>query len=301
MDAGEPRILPDRDLQSDNPGICPFLRSVSRGAFRKPYEEARTSNRCIAGGPSEPQPLDWQRVACLTSAHVRCPRYLHGSEGQAIPLIVNDLRGRRAGATAPAFVAPAGVTIADAKAVPRDGGSPVDELPSRGDDAPRGARLLTPVVSLSLALLVLTAAAAISFVAATGGLQLPTSPPAAGAVASNGPSVEPSIEPTASPLATPQITADPTTAPTRTPTPTATPVPEPTATPAPTSDRYAVLTPCPSKPDCYLYTIKQYDNLQRIARYFGIPYETVLAMNPWIRDPSTIHPGDVLELPPPTR
>jgi nucleoid-associated protein YgaU len=32
-----------------------------------------------------------------------------------------------------------------------------------------------------------------------------------------------------------------------------------------------------------------------------VPYDTVLALNPTIRNPSTIQPGTVLTLPPPTR
>jgi spore germination protein YaaH len=81
------------------------------------------------------------------------------------------------------------------------------------------------------------------------------------------------------------------------PTPTQTPP----STPAPTSDRYALLEPCPSTPDCYIYTVRAGDNLQSIASYFGVPYETVLDLNPAITDPTTIQPGHKITLPPPTR
>jgi LysM repeat protein len=63
----------------------------------------------------------------------------------------------------------------------------------------------------------------------------------------------------------------------------------------------ALLEPCPDKPDCYLYTIRTDDSLGRISRRFGIPVDTILALNPWIVDPSIIHPGEVLTLPPPGR
>lgn len=158
-----------------------------------------------------------------------------------------------------------------------------------------GSRLLTPAIALSLALLVASAAAAITFVTATGGLRLASSVPPV-AVASHTPS------PTAAePTPTPDQTTEPTASPEPSPTPTVVPTPTlaPTPTPAPTSSRYALLTPCPDKPDCYLYTIRAGDNLQSIANYFGIPYATVRQLNPNLRIP--IHVGDVVILPPPTR
>lgn len=158
-------------------------------------------------------------------------------------------------------------------------------------DRRSGPRLLTPAIAISLVLLIASAAAAIAFVTLTGGLRLASSVPPV-AVASSSPSSAP-LEPTP----TPGPTLEPTVSPTPAPTPT--PTLAPTPTPAPTSDRYALLTPCPDKPDCYLYTIRAGDNLQSIASYFGIPYATVRALNPNLRIP--IHRGDVVILPPPTR
>ncbi len=157
-------------------------------------------------------------------------------------------------------------------------------------DRRSGPRFLTPAIAISLVLLVASAAAAISFVAATGGLRLAGSVPSPVAVASASPSPT-NPEPTPTP--------DPTVEPTATPIPSPTPTTEPTPTPAPTSSRYALLTACPDKPDCYLYTIRTGDNLQSIAKYFGIPYPTLRELNPNLRIP--IHVGDVIVLPPPTR
>jgi LysM repeat protein len=85
------------------------------------------------------------------------------------------------------------------------------------------------------------------------------------------------------------------------PTPTATPTPKatPKPTPKPTSGRFALLTPCPSTPDCYVYVIRSGDNLFSIANYFGVSLTRVQKMNPWVSGGLVV--GHGLRIPTPTR
>ncbi len=253
----------DRSL---NPETCPFLRTVDRAALlRPPIEAPDPANRCTAVGAPTPQSARQQELVCLTSGHSNCPRYLRGELVAAEPVVRPAIQ--------------------------------------RGPS--------TPVIASAL-LLVAAAATSVGFLLARGGLSIPTpsiapgnvavviespAPPSAVAVVES-PSA---IRPTATPRSTPSPTAAPTPTIAPTPAPTTAPTPAPTPVPVPTSDRYAVLDPCPSTPDCWIYTVRSGDNFVSIVNWFGVPYDTVVRMNPEMGDPTTIRAGDKIRMPPPTR
>jgi LysM repeat protein len=62
----------------------------------------------------------------------------------------------------------------------------------------------------------------------------------------------------------------------------------------------AVLSPCPNVANCYVYTVRSGDNLVSIVNWFGVPYSTVLAMNPGLT-PTVIRAGQTIRIPTPTR
>jgi spore germination protein YaaH len=74
----------------------------------------------------------------------------------------------------------------------------------------------------------------------------------------------------------------------------------PTAAPLPTSDRYAVLAACPATASCWIYRVRQGDNLVSIANWFGVPLATIYQMNPSLRT-TTLRAGTQIRIPTPTR
>ena len=260
-------VTVDRSHPTDrsvNPATCRFLRTVDRAALLGPPVEAPDpANRCTAVGAPTPQSARQQELVCLTSGHSNCPRYLRGELLATEPVV-------RAA---------------------------VQRGPS------------SAVIAAAL-LLVAASAASVGFLLVRGGLSIPTASIAPGNVAAVTGSPSPSsavaliespspIRPTRAPTASPP----PTTAPTPTIAPTPAPTTTPTATPkpVPTSSRYAVLDRCPNTPDCWIYTVRSGDNFVSIVNWFGVPYQTVLDMNPGMGDPTAIRAGDKIRMPPPTR
>jgi hypothetical protein len=255
------RAGPERD-PPDPRSICRFLaREGSDGTLEPSPDGVDAANRCTALGEPVPQSARQQQLVCLVATHANCPRYLRGLQLTAAPAL-----------------------------------PPAREPVSRA------------VIGASL-VLAAALAASFGFLAVRGSFALPTPNPTSDlvAVVTSPPPSNPGILVTASspgsspsPSPTSPATQSPAPTPTSTPTPAATPtLAPPTPTPNPTSDRFALLTKCPSTPDCWIYVIRAGDNLQSIAHYFGVSYNRMMAMNPSLRVP--IHAGDQLRMPTPTR
>jgi LysM repeat protein len=185
-------------------------------------------------------------------------------------------------------------------------------LSSRHVDCPRYLRAAGPVplaprartvpraILAAIVILLLSAAASFAFVLARGGLTLPQAPGATGGVAAAiGTPIPTAVVVVATPEPSPSPSEEPT------PTPTASPLPTPTASavpsdPVPQNDRYALLQPCPDKPDCYVYRVRRGDTLTGIAKFFGTTLDTIRELNPWTKTKG-LQTGQQLLIPPPPR
>ena len=166
------------------------------------------------------------------------------------------------------------------------------EAPNR----PPARRTLTPAVLLAAAFATACAGVSIAFVAAHGGLEVPLVAGGSGAVAEASPSATPG---SSLGLSTPTSSAGPDATPTPadpSPSLVATEPPAASPTPGASLDALAVLPGCPDHPGCYLYTVRRGDTLGRISDRWAIGLWIVEALNPEIRDPSTIVPGQTVYL-----
>ena len=253
---------------SYEPRICPYLRGVAPdGTLGNPVLWPDEANRCTALGDAAPQSLRQQEYACLERTHLSCPRFLRG-----------------------------GLVMVE----------PIPEV-SAGIE-------LTPAIAGALLVLAASFALSVGFVVANGGMSLPggvssspalaqesagpassPSPDMTAAAASEAPSTEPIVEPSVEPSPEASVESE-TSAPNVAPTA----APSDAPTPSPPSDRYALLTPCPDAPDCWIYVVRGGDNLVSIARYFGVALATVYELNP-SAETTPLVAGLELRLPPPTR
>lgn len=242
--------------------VCEFLAAqTADGELVAPILAPADANRCVALGDAAPQSARQQELVCLGAAHRSCPRYLRG-------LLLRD--------------------------VP----------PS----PPRPEPISAAVVAAGL-VLVAAIAASFGFLAVRGGLTVALLSPSPDAsqvavvpAGSPTPGVTPAPSATAPASPIQSGPASPSSSPSASPSPTPppTPIPTPSPTPRPSSDRYAVLEPCPTTPNCWIYTVRSGDNLVSIAHWFGVPLDTVYELNPWTRT-TGLRAGQELRLPPPTR
>jgi LysM repeat protein len=166
---------------------------------------------------------------------------------------------------------------------------------------------LTPAIAGALLVLAASFALSVGFVVANGGMNLPAAainPSQEPAQGSSGPLPSGSPEATtvagsAAPSTQPSVEAS-VEAETSPPSGTPTSTPSIPASPSPSSDRYALLSPCLDAPDCWIYVVRSGDNLVSIARYFGVPLAVVQDQNPWTETTQLVA-GQLLRLPPPTR
>jgi cytoskeletal protein RodZ len=280
-----PRFRPWSDptaTATQGPVRCQFLRAVGPdGKLIDAQNSAVPAHRCAAFGDPLPLSLRQQELVCLQRVHVSCPRYARGTvlanETVATPKVSQQRWGRFSPMTIIGIglvILAVGTLLSGLLGLPPFGG---------------GKAAVVPTASAPVA----------------------TSSASQVALASASPSAAPSAVFTASPGATARPTAAATPTPSATPKPTA----APTATwpPGATAARMSLLTPCAGTANCWVYTVRGpgaapagngssvADTLAGVCTWFGVNINTVRQMNPGLNGSDTIHPGDKLKVPNPTR
>jgi len=264
---------------SPGPTRCQFLRAVGPdGKLVEAQNTAVPAHRCAAFGDPLPLSLRQQELVCLQRVHVSCPRYARGTvlanETAAAPATHERRWGRSALLTLIGIglvILAIGILLSGLLGLPPFGGGKPVAHPQ-------------------------TAAPSVSASASQSGAS-PTL----------------TVTPSTAVSASTAVTASPAATTKPTPTPTPTPAPSATWPPGATASRMSLLVPCTDQANCYLYTVRGpgpapagngssvADNLQGIATWFGVDINKVREMNPWLGGSDTIHPGDKLKIPPPTR
>ena len=258
-------------VASPGPIRCQFLKAVGPdGKLTDAQNMAVPAHRCAAFGDPLPLSLRQQELVCLQRVHVSCPRYARGMVLASEPAVVPQAREGRGGRLSPlTLVGICLVILAIGTLL-----SSLLGLPPFGGGKPLAhAQTAAPSASASKA--------------------------------------APSQSPTVAPSAT--VSAPPTAVPTAKPTPTSTPAASATWPPGATASRMSLLTQCTDQADCYVYTVRGpgaapagngsnvADTLKGIATWFGVNLDSVRQMNSWLAGSDTIHAGDQLKIPPPTR
>lgn len=256
------------------PTRCQFLKAVGPdGKLIDAQNTAVPAHRCAAFGDPLPLSLRQQELVCLQRVHVSCPRYARGT-----------------------------VLAAETTAAPKTG------------EGRLGRFSLMTIIGIGLVILAIgTLLSGLLGLPPFGGGKPAAHPPSASAlVAGASPSLIVTPSATVS-AAVATASGIPAATPTPTAAPTPTPVPSATWPPGATASRMSLLVPCTGQANCYLYTVRGpgpapsgngstvADNLQGIATWFGVDIATVRQMNSWLGGSDTIHPGDKLKIPPPTR
>jgi nucleoid-associated protein YgaU len=169
-----------------------------------------------------------------------------------------------------------------------------------GSNRAGGGSAVTPAVLAATAFAALAALASVAFVAARGGLPLPSAAtPGPGgspvAIASPATSAPPGI---ASPSPTAALTQPPTGS-TPSPSEEASPSPGvvlPSPTPLDPHDPLLALPGCPDRPGCYVYTVRRGDSYTAISDRFRVLLWIMDALNPEIADPGLLVIGQAVYL-----
>jgi hypothetical protein len=274
------------------PGSCPYLQ----------LDGVRQAS-CLALTPVIALAPRQVELVCLGAAHLDCPRFVRAGYEDVPPIEASELTGL-----------PRNDGVEDAERAVLDVPPPSAsvEVPSarlggtvgslRTTPQARRSRRPRPATLAATGTLAGAVALAIGFAAVRGGIDLSFGGAPAGSVAaatgvpwaatsvSSMTGADASGPAGASAHPSPGVPSALSSVPPGSPA-----SPSPAASP----DRLALLTPCPDLPDCYQYRIRRHDNLRGIASFFGVPYQTVLDLNPQIENPSLIHVGQVIILPPP--
>jgi hypothetical protein len=280
-----PRFRPwSEPATSTPPGPirCQFLKAVGPdGKLVDAQNTAVPAHRCAAFGDPLPLSLRQQELVCLQRVHVSCPRYARGTvlanETVAVPKAKGEQRlGRFSFLTLIGIglvILAIGTLLSGLLGLPPFGSSKPAAHPATASPS--------------------TIAGASASVSLTPTLAVT---PSAG------------VTPTAAATASPTPAAQ-----TPTPTPKATPVASATWPPGATASRMTLLTQCAGQANCYQYTVRGpgpapagngssvADTLSGVTTWFGVNLNTVRQMNPWLNGSDTIHPGDLLKIPSPTR